>query len=151
MTATERRASAYLRDGKIYLNPFSKTIKKLWIACEPIVVSGEDNPDLGDQVLQVLARSTDNIPHPESLHNSDQWSSVKALVKAAGTRSYEAFANSTRCVGIMQDESGVIFTPRLNGGFRRRFLNLKTKIHSRPVPTEVAAALMAAFDACTWE
>jgi len=76
---------------------------------------------------------------------------VKALVKAAGVRSYEAFADSTRCVGMVQDDGVVVFTPSLNGGFRRRFLDLKAKIHSRPVPTEVAEALMAAFDACTEE
>jgi hypothetical protein len=58
------------------------------------------------------------------------------------------FADSAKCVGIMLDDSDVVFTPTLNGGYRRRFLNLKTKIRCQPIEKEVAAALIAAFDAC---
>ena len=100
MKPAEKSAAAYLRAGKIYLHPDSRTVKGFWIACEPILVTNENDRGLGEQVLQILAKSTENIPDPESLASSDSWNSVKALVRAAGVRSYEAFANSAQCVGI---------------------------------------------------
>jgi hypothetical protein len=148
MRAAVKLAAAYLRAGKIYLHPDSRTIKGFWIACEPILVTSESDRSLGEQVLQTLAKSTENVPDPESLATSDSWNSTKALNKAAGVSSYEAFADSAKCVGILLDSKEVVFTPTLNGGYRRRFLNLKTKLRCQPVEAEVAASLMAAFEAC---
>lgn len=146
--AAVKMATAFLRAEKIYLCPYSRTIKGLWIACEPILVTSATDESLGEQILQTLAKSSENVPDPESLAKSDSWNSIKALVRAAGVRSYEAFADSTQCVGVMLDDKGVEFTPTLNGGYRRRFLNLKTKMRCQPIAAEVAAMLMAAFDAC---
>jgi hypothetical protein len=148
MKAAVKRAAAYLRDGKIYLHPDSRTIKGFWIACEPIVVTSENERSLGQQVLQVLAKSAENVPDPASLAAGDKADVIKTLVRAAGVRSYEAFADSTQCVGMTLNDSGVVFTPTRNGGPRRRFLDLKTDIRCPPVEAEVASALMAAFDAC---
>jgi hypothetical protein len=111
-------------------------------------VTSENDKGLGEQVLEILAKSTENIPDPESLASSDSWNSVKALVRAAGVRSYEAFANSAQCVGILLDDTGVVFVPTRNGGPRKRFLYLKQKLQCQPDEKEVAATLMAAFDAC---
>jgi hypothetical protein len=146
--AAVKRAAAYLRNGKIYLHPDSRTIKGFWIACEPIVVISETDKSLGEQVLQVLAKSSDNVPDPDSLATSDSWNVIKKLVKAAGVRSYEAFADSAKCVAIRLDDADVVFTPTLNGGYRRRFLDLKTKIRCQPIEADVAMGLVAAFDAC---
>jgi hypothetical protein len=149
MKPAVRLAAAYLRSEKIFLHPESRTIKGFWIACEPIIVTSENDKSLGEQVLQTLAKSTQNIPDPESLATSDSWDVIKTLVKAGGVRSYEAFANSAQCVGILLDEKEVVFTPTLNGGYRRRFLDLKTKIRCQPIEAEVAAGLLiAAFEAC---
>jgi hypothetical protein len=87
MRAAVKRAAAYLRNDKIYLHPDSRTTKGFWIACEPIVVARENDKSLGQQVLQVLAKSTENVPHPESLATSDTWNVMKTLIKAAGVRS----------------------------------------------------------------
>jgi hypothetical protein len=130
------------------LHPDSRTVKGFWIACEPIVVTSENDQSLGEQILHVLAQSAENVPDPESLVNSDTWDVTKKLVKAAGVRSYEAFADSTQCVGMMLDDKELVFTPTRNGGYRKRFLNLKTKIRCQPIAAEAAAALMAAFEAC---
>jgi hypothetical protein len=148
MKAAMKRSVAYLRTEKIFLHPFSRTIKGFWIACEPILVTCESDKGLGEQVLRTLAKSTENVPDPESLATSDSWNSIKALVKAAGVRSYEAFADSAQCVGIMLDDKDVVFTPTMNGGPRRRFLNLKTKIRCQLIEAEVAASLITAFEAC---
>ena len=151
MRAAVKRAAAYLRSGTIYLHPDSRTIKGFWIACEPILVTSENDKSLGEQVLQILAKSTENVPDPESPRTSDSWNVIKMLVKTAGVRSYEAFAESTKCVGMMLDDKEVLFTPTLNGGYRRRFLYLKTKMQCQPVEAEVAASLIAAFEACEFE
>jgi hypothetical protein len=148
MKPAVKRAAAYLRDDKIYLHPDSRTTKGFWIACDPIVVISEGDKNLGERVLQILAKSTENVPHPESLATSDTWNVMKTLIKAAGVRSYEAFADSAQCVGMKLDDTGVVFTPTRNGGPRKRFLDMKTKINCAPVEAEVASALMAAFDAC---
>jgi hypothetical protein len=148
MKAAVKRAAAYLRNDKIYLHPDSRTMKGFWIACEPIVVTSENDKSLGQQVLQVLAKSAENVPDPVSHATSDTWDVMKTLVKAAGVRSYAAFADSTQCVGVKLDDTGVVFTPTRNGGPRKRFLYLKTNISCPPVEAEVASALMVAFDAC---
>jgi hypothetical protein len=148
MKAAMKSAAAYLRNGRIYLHPDSRTIKGFWIACEPILVTGENDEDLGAQLLQILAKSTENVPDPESLATSDSWNVIRALVKAAGARSYEAFADAAQCVGVRFDDTGVEFTPTRNGGPRKRFLYLKKKIRCQPVEAEVGLALREAFDAC---
>jgi hypothetical protein len=148
MKPAEKSAAAYLRGGKIYLHPDSRTVKGFWIACEPILVTSESDKGLGKKVLQVLAKSAENVPDPASFASSDSWNSVKALARAAGVRSYEAFANSAQCVGILLDETGVVFVPTRNGGPRKRFLYLKQKLRCQPVENDVATTLMAAFAAC---
>jgi hypothetical protein len=148
MNQAEKKAAAYLRADKIYLHPDSRTTEGFWIACEPVVVTSENDKSLGQQVLQILAKSTEDVPHPESLATSDTWSVMKTLIKAAGVRSYEAFADSTQCVSVKLGAAGVVFTPTRNGGPRKRFLYLKTKLSCAPVEAEVASTLMAAFDAC---
>ena len=67
MRAAVKLATAYLRIGKIYLHPECRTIKGFWITCEPILVTSESDKSLGEQVLQTLAKSTENVPDPESL------------------------------------------------------------------------------------
>jgi hypothetical protein len=82
MKAVVKMASAFLRTEKIFLYPYSRTTKGFWIACEPILVTSGSDEGLGEQVLQTLAKSTENIPHPGSLALSDSWNSTKALVRA---------------------------------------------------------------------
>jgi hypothetical protein len=138
-----KHAQAYLRKGKIFLSPFSKTTKGFLVRWEPIVVSSEDDAELGMKVLWVLSQSTVNVPHPESwVGRSD------LMAKAAGVRSYEAFADLAKCVGIVQDDDELVLTPSKNGGPRKRFLFLKSKIRCQPVEGEVTQALKTAFDAC---
>jgi hypothetical protein len=138
-----KHASAYLRTGKIFLSPFSKTTKGFLIRWEPIVVISEDDAQLGREVLLVLSKSIVNVPHPESwMGRSD------LMAKAAGVRSYEAFADLAKCVGIAQNDDEVVLTPSKNGGPRKRFLFLKNKVRCQPIGEEVAQALKTAFDAC---
>jgi hypothetical protein len=106
------------------------------------VVTSEDDAQLGRKVLLVLSKSIVNVPHPES------WEGPDRLANAAGVRSYEAFADLAKCVGIAQNDDEVVLTPSKNGGPRKRFLFLKNKIRCQPIEEEVTLALKTAFDAC---
>lgn len=123
--------------------PFSKTTKGLLVAWDPLVMSSEEDSELGKKVLSVLSQSTVEVPHPEKLGIRS-----RAMAEAAGVRSYEAFADLARCVAIAQDGDEVIFTPTRNGGRGQRFLHLKTKIRCQPVEEEAKRAFKTAFDAC---
>ena len=106
------------------------------------MVTSEDDAQLGAKILLVLSKSIVNVPHPES------WEGPDPLANAAGVRSYEAFADLAKCVGIVQNDDEVVLTPSKNGGPRKRFLFLKNKIRCQPIEEEVTQALKAAFDAC---
>jgi hypothetical protein len=138
-----KHASAYLRKGKNFLNPISETTKGLLMTWDPLVLSSEDDAELGRKVLWVLSQSTVEVPHPESFGIRS-----RAMAKAAGVRSYEAFADFAKCVSIDQNDNEVVLTPTRNGGRGERFLDLKTKIRCQSVEEDVAQALKSAFDAC---
>jgi hypothetical protein len=148
MKSTMKSAAAYLRDGKIFLHPDSRAIKGFWIACEPVLVTSKDDKNLGPQLLQIFETSTEGIPDPESLAKGDSSNVIRTLVKAAGARWYEGFADSAQCVGVRLDDVGMEFTPTGNGGPRKRFLYLKKRIRCNPIESEVAASPIEAFDAC---
>ena len=46
-----KHASAYLRKGEILLSPLSKTTKGFMVRWEPVVVTGDNDPELGRKVL----------------------------------------------------------------------------------------------------
>jgi hypothetical protein len=137
-----KHASAYLWNGKVFLRPSSTTTKGFLISWEPVLVTSESDQGLGGKVLWVLSKSAVGVPHPES------WDGPDSLVEVAGVRSYEAFADLAKCVGILLDDNEVVFTPTKNGGPRRRFLYLKKKIRCQPAESQVAEGLRAAFDSC---
>jgi hypothetical protein len=112
------------------------------------VTSGNDR-DLGGQILLTLAKSTQGVPDPEMSGGPVELDGVKALLKAAGMSTFDAFADFTKCVDFRFEENGVEFTPTINGGRGKRFLFLKKKmIRCQPVEAEVAEALRLAFDGC---
>ncbi len=137
-------ASAYLRNGKIFLQSRSKSTSGSWRFSGTVVAAGEDDGKIGEKVLAVLAQSAVNVP------DTDLDSSGNAMAMAAGFRSYEKFADMAKCVSITLEDNVVTFTPTRNGGYRKRFLFLDTKIRCQPSPTQVAEGLRAAFDACVF-
>jgi hypothetical protein len=76
-----KHASAYLRKGKTYPGPFLKKTKSLPVSWDPVVVSSENDVELGMKVLEVLGQSTVNVPHSES------WVGRSDLMAKAGSRS----------------------------------------------------------------
>jgi hypothetical protein len=112
-------------------------------------VTSENDKELGGQILLILAKSTRGAPDPEMPLGRVDLDGTKALLKAAGISTYEAFADFTKCVMINFEEDGVEFAPTMNGGRGKRFISLKKKrMRCQPVEAEVAEALRLAFDGC---
>jgi hypothetical protein len=77
----------------------------------PVLVVAEGDKSVGQQLLTVLSKSTQNILHPTS------WKGLtNPLLQAAGVRSFDTFAKSAKSVDVCVDDKGMLFTPTKNGG-----------------------------------
>jgi len=129
--------------GKIYLNAQSKTTEGVWIMSSPILTTSELDPELGNKLMSTLAKSTENAPHPKSWKEIDD-----PLIKAAGARSFAAFAKAARVVFVIMDNDDVAFIPTRNGP-KGSGIHLNEKIiHSDRFGGNLASALIEAFAAC---
>ena len=133
-----------MRNGSVFLVPYSKTIKGLLVGTEPVYATSLDDPELVKLIDEALAHSLEGIPHPTS------WKGVvKPLLKAAKARSYENFADDTRYVGINKDDGHVEFVPSKNGGRGNRFLHLPQKaVQVEATAAKYPLALREAFSRC---
>jgi hypothetical protein len=139
-----KKAAAFMRDGAIYLHPYSQTTQGFWIFSLPVLVTSTEDAGIGEKLLMVLSQSVDGVSHPKT------WKGLTdPLLKAARVKSFDAFAKSAKSVDISLDESGLMFTPTLNGGPKRAFLHLNDRA-TRCQPSEADAmhALLDAFEAC---
>src|SRR6185437_1609930 len=89
---------AYLRAGNVYLHPNVKTTTGLWIFAEPVLVAGEGDDCVADQLLGLLSVRRQVVPHPKS------WKGLTdPLMKAAKVRSYKAFVASAKYIEVAQE------------------------------------------------
>jgi hypothetical protein len=83
---TEKRAAAFLRDGKLFLHPYCQSTEGFWIFCTPVVVTQFNMGGFGAKVLEVLQESKQGVPHPAT------WKGLTdPLNRAAKARSADAF------------------------------------------------------------
>jgi hypothetical protein len=95
MNKPEKLAAAFLRHGKIFLHPYSKTTGGFWIFSLPVFVIDEGDDGVGARVLRVLSESRESLPHPKL------WKGLTdPLTRAAGVRSFNAFAKGAKCVNV---------------------------------------------------
>jgi hypothetical protein len=139
-----KKAAAFLRNGKIFLHPYSRTTRGLWIFSTPVLVASESDQDIGGQLLRALSKSAENVVHPAT------WKGLtNLLLKAAGMRSFDAFAKSAIGLDICCAEGNVTLIPTKNGDPGNAFLHLNDKaIKCEASEGKLADALRAAFDAC---
>lgn len=139
-----KKAAAFLRNGKVFLHPDSRTTKGFWIFSEPVLVTGAAEKNLGLKLLTTLSHSKNGIPHPVS------WKGLtNPLLKIAKVRSFDAFADDCKSVSACLDGDGLLLTPSKNRGQGNRFLHLPDKaIRCRPFEMEIERCLREAFDAC---
>ncbi|GAA4561503.1 hypothetical protein [Planotetraspora kaengkrachanensis] len=116
-----RDATVYQRGSVVLVSALARTVTGLLIETDPR--SRFDEPvitnDLGLSVTAALAAFKLDMPHPD--WKADDLPN-KPLQKLAGVRSWRAFVQGTRCIGVHQDPDGtVIIQPYKNEGARQGF------------------------------
>jgi len=142
-TCYMKLATAYMKDGRIFLHASCKTTAGVWILCRPVLVwDRSDSGSLGEMIFDVLDGSQENVPHPK------QWKGgFDPVMQLAGVKSWSSFARSAKCVGIEFATNRVSFVPTKNLGARDGFEPIEAKRRtSSPVKDDVGAALLRAFD-----
>ena len=66
-------ASAYLRNGQVFLNPISKTTKGLLMTWDPLVISSEEDPELGKKVLGHSVYRTRLVIFADHVIGKSEW------------------------------------------------------------------------------
>jgi hypothetical protein len=145
-----KRAGAYKKDKKIYLNPMSKTTTGLWIGTSPRIVVDETEPASvkGKHLRECLRNSREGLPHP-----TDWDAFLEPFLKEVGAKSWSAFAKNALSCSIGFDRDQLVFLPYRNSGPKEHynFLPLedrKMSISSGATGEELGLLLEKAFDAC---
>ncbi len=139
-----KKATAYQRDGKVFLHSLSKTTAGVWILSGPVLAQPSvDAASLGQSVLAVLNGSAEQVAHPTS------WKSLfDPVLQQVGVKTLSTFMKKCKCVEIESDARGVSFLPTKNLGSLGGFEPLVAKIG--PVAlgdaSDVAERLGAAFN-----
>jgi hypothetical protein len=136
--------AAYLRDGRVYMHPYTMTVVGLSVFTEPVVVMDETDGLIGEELLALLSAKRFRVPHPKS------WNGFNApLLKAANARSFNVFAQSARYVRASVEKDDVCLQSTKNGGAKHGFTDLigKKKL-CRATSPEVREALRVAFSEC---
>ncbi len=142
------KATAYLRDGRLYIVPASETTQHMWMDSGPVQVlelPPDDSETLGVTVADALAHVRRGVPHPQT---STEWNAVtRPLLEAAGVRTWKSFANSksARCAQIeLADDLTVVPSYPSNGGFQ--FVRERAvRLPSGASPSEIGAAVASAL------
>jgi len=106
-------AQVYIRRGRLFVCPQSRTTDELWMVQDPVAVLevGSSAMDKGRALLSALALSRVNVPHPTSWAGRN-----KVLLSAAGVKSWKAFSKEATSVFVEWDYTGITFVPYENQG-----------------------------------
>jgi hypothetical protein len=145
-----RRAAAYKREKKIYLNPMLKTTMGIWIGTSPRVFIDEtESPSTkGKNVKEVLRHSREGVHHPTDLE-----SSFEVFLKEIGIKSWSKFAKTALRSSIELEGDRLTFLPYRNLGPKDHcnFVPINDKEMTISVDAsdeELGLLLEKAFDAC---
>jgi hypothetical protein len=145
-----KRAGAYKREKKIYLNPMSKTTTGLWIGTSPRIIFDETEPPAmnGKYVREVLRHSQEGVPHP-----TDWDSFMEKFLKEVGAKSWNKFAKTAITCSIELDEDQLAFLPYRNSGSKDNYAFVPIKDRKMTISfdasdEELGFLLEKAFEAC---
>ena len=143
-----RCATAYRRKGAIYLDPESRTPTDLWIGGGPVrkVQCADPRGVKGEAVLEALLASRDSVPHPKEVD-----AVVRPLLKAAGVKSWRAFARDACACGVEAEGDCLRFIPHRRLGSSATFVPIAEKAFAVSVsspPDKIGAALDDALESC---
>jgi hypothetical protein len=140
----ERSASAYLRNGLIYLHSLSKTVNGVWVLSKPVIKVDflNDTGRLSQAVNEVLEGSDTGIAHPTS------WSGLfDPVLKISGVKSKKTFYKGAKVVLI--DSSDLIdinFTPTKFSNSSEGFQPIEDK--KLKASGEMGETLVKCFEFC---
>jgi hypothetical protein len=145
-----KRAGAYKREKKIYLNPSSKTTTGLWIGTSPRIIFDETDPPStkGKYIREVLRHSQEGVPHPT------EWdSSFDLFLKEIGVKSWSKFAKTALSCTIDLEEDRFEFLPWRNSGPEDNYAFVPIKDRRMTISIdasdeELGLLLEKAFEAC---
>jgi hypothetical protein len=145
-----KRAGVYKREGKIYLNPSSKTTTGLWIGTSPRVVVDETEPASikGKQIKEVLRHSQEGVAHPTDLD-----SSFDDFLREIGVRSWSKFAKTALSCTIELEGDQLEFLAWRNLGPREHYNFVPIRDRKMTIPfdasdEDLGLLLEEAFEAC---
>jgi hypothetical protein len=145
-----KRAGAYKREKKIYLNPSSKTTMGLWIGTSPRIILDETEPPSikGKYVRAVLRHSQEGVPHP-----TDWDTSFDVFLKEIGVKSWSKFAKSALSCTIELEGNQLEFLPWRNSGPNENYAFVPIKDRKMTISfdasdEELGLLLDKAFEAC---
>jgi hypothetical protein len=137
-----KRASAYLRENRIFIQADSRTTAGLWIATGPVASASHDDPqEISRLLIACLDASKDGVPHPK------EWAGfLKPFLSAVGVRSWKAFVKGAKHVRVSLDTWVVTFKPYRNDGAKDGFTPMSDKARSVPqASADLGRELLAAF------
>jgi hypothetical protein len=145
-----KRAGAYKREKKIYLNPMSKTTMGLWIGTSPRIIFDETESPLikGKYLKEVLRHSQEGVPHP-----TDWDSFFQGFLKEVGVKSWSKFAKGAITCSIELEGDQLAFLPYRNSGPKDNYAFVPIKDREMTISFDVSdeelgLLLEKAFDAC---
>ncbi len=145
-----KRAGAYKRERKIFLDPLSKTTMGLWIDTSPLIVVDETEPPsiIGKHVRELLRHSREGVPHPTDWDNVD-----RAFLKEVGAKSWSTFAKTALSCTMDFDGDQFVFRPYRRGGPKDNYAffpieDRKMTISLDATDEELGLLLEKAFEAC---
>ena len=145
-----KRAGAYKREKKIYLNRESETTTGLWIGTSPQVIFDETEPPSikGKYVREALRHSQEGIPHPTDWDSLDQ-----VFLKEVGAKSWSKFAKTALSCTIDLEGDQLAFLPWRNSGPQDNYAFVPIEDREMTISVdasdeELGLLLEKAFDAC---
>ncbi|MEW6350269.1 MAG: contact-dependent growth inhibition system immunity protein [Thermodesulfobacteriota bacterium] len=145
-----KRAGAYKREKRLYLNPKSKTTMGLWLDTSPLIILDETEPPpiKGKQVRELLRRSREGVPQPTDWDNL-----MRAFLQEVGVKSWSRFAKTAVTCTIEFDGDQFVFRPYRRGGPKDHYAffpieDRKMTISSDASDEELGLMLEKAFNAC---
>ena len=146
-----KTGTAYKRNDGWYFHAFSKTTDGVYVATQPYIKLDIDaHADaLGQAVLDALAWSIEQVPHPTPKEGEKLFDPVLNL---AGVKTWAAFSRDATSADFRSDDQWLTLEPWKNAGAKAGFVPIAGTAVRIPIDsstTDIGEALKDAMALCT--
>lgn len=143
-----KRAGIYARRGFLYVRTKLLTEDGLWLEDGPCRKLAEDSraDEIGDAVLEALARSGTIIPHPTEWKNVDE---DNPILQASSIKRWSTFRKGARTLGIGLEAGELTLSPTRNereDGFV--YLDSELRLPATASSAEIGETVNEALSLC---